>query len=908
MLSQTNEELITIIEKLLRLYSEVLYEYDVATKKINFIVKDEHVLQKNITIDSLLDFIAKTYDLMNAEKDKIFEALEKINQINSSHFSINIDCLTNSANKCDLNIKGINRNGKVLCAVNNTTMPLNADEAPIEVMDNLTKTLNGPSIVSAIKKEFDNPTSNFILIQVNIDNFNNINANYGYNFGDIILVEVASEIKKAVANNGLVGHLNGDNFLALIHCNTDYETIWKICSTLKNEIAKISDSNSKNVPITATVACTVYPDHGTTFEDHMNKLNRAMTRGKNKGKNKFIIFTNKCTDIDYNYSHKKDGVQQSDNKDPQMHVVSSMFDMMNRYLPISKNLMDSIDLVGSFFLPDRINIIILNENHNDIDKIINWINPEYPELKPITKTSIEAINLFTNCVNGDGYFSTTNVPKDESNSKYESLYKILRKYDVKATLIHELRNTNNDLIGTIHFEYCHSYHIWQSSELHYLILISKIYASAINKYLMDKQLEKKFYTDELTGLYNQSKFISTCNEFLVENKTPASLIFFNISHFQYINEQYGFEEGNKILIHFADLLRKELSNDSIFCRISADKFLALVKTQDKKQITDIFYSMASQLRLAKNDKFVRKVSLIGGVYFIKEKETIYRAIDLANLAARTISQSEKSNIVFYEEKYHEEITLQKDIEEHMFVALKNHEFVIYYQPKVDIKTEQIIGAEALTRWNFKNERLLQPYQFIELFEKNGFIVELDFYVFEEVCKFIAKLLSEGKRVYPISINMSRYQFNFNQYIERIEVIRKKYNISPEYIEIEITEGLMSNTEVIADLIKRLHDIGYKVSMDDFGSGYSNLASLSSLDFDTIKLDKGFCSDSYNPKENIIISNVIKMAYELNINILCEGVETKSQAQNLYDLGCNQAQGWLYDKALAESDFIKKYLN
>ncbi|UKI50548.1 MAG: diguanylate cyclase [Clostridium sp.] len=132
----------------------------------------------------------------------------------------------------------------------------------------------------------------------------------------------------------------------------------------------------------------------------------------------------------------------------------------------------------------------------------------------------------------------------------------------------------------------------------------------------------------------------------MKNKTPASLIFFNISHFQYINEQYGFEEGNKILIHFADLLRKELSNDSIFCRISADKFLALVKTQDKKQITDIFYSMASQLRLAKNDKFVRKVSLIGGVYFIKEKETIYRAIDLANLAARTISQSEKNQILY----------------------------------------------------------------------------------------------------------------------------------------------------------------------------------------------------------------------------------------------------------------------
>ena len=908
MQSQTNEELINIVEILLRLYSDVLYEFDTKNKKINFIVKNQRVLKKDITVEYLLDYIVKSYNLMSDEKDKILDALERINQINSSHFSINIDCLTNSASKCNLNIKGINRNGKVLCAINNTNELLNTDTSALDVIDNLTKTLNGPSIVSAIKKEFDNPKDNFILIQVNIDNFNDINTNYGYNFGDIILVEVASEIKKAVANNGFVGHLNGDNFLALIHCKTDYESIWKTCSTLKNEIAKISNSNSKNVPITATVACTVYPEHGTTFEEHMNKLNRAMTRGKNKGKNKFIIFTSKCTDIDYNYSHETDATNQNNNKDPQMHVVSSMFDMMNRYLPIAKNLRDSIELVGSFFLPDRINIIILNETHNDIDRIINWINPEYPDIKPIVKTSMDAVNLFTNCVNADGYFSTTNVPNDESNSKYEDLYKVLRKYGVKATLIHELRNSNNDLIGTIHFEYCHSYHIWQTNELHYLILISKIYASSINKYLMDKQLEKKFYTDELTGLYNQSKFISTCNEFLVDVKTPSSLIFFNISHFQYINEQYGFEEGNKILIHFADLLRKELPNDSIFCRISADKFLALVKTQDKNQITDIFYSMAGQLRLAKNDKFVRKISLIGGVYFIKEQETIYRAIDLANLAARTISQSEKSDIVFYEEKYHEEITLQKDIEEHMFIALKNHEFVIYYQPKVDIKTEQIIGAEALTRWNYKNERLLQPYQFIELFEKNGFIVELDFYVFEEVCKFIAKLIAEGKKVFPISINMSRYQFNFNQYIERIEIIRKKYNIDPKYIEIEITEGLMSNTEVIADLIKRLHDIGYKVSMDDFGSGYSNLASLSSLDFDTIKLDKGFCSDSFNPKENIIISNVIKMAYELNINILCEGVETKSQAQNLYDLGCNQAQGWLYDKALAESDFIKKYLN
>ena len=243
----------------------------------------------------------------------------------------------------------------------------------------------------------------------------------------------------------------------------------------------------------------------------------------------------------------------------------------------------------------------------------------------------------------------------------------------------------------------------------------------------------------------------------------------------------------------------------------------------------------------------------------------------------------------------------------MHEAKEKGEFLLYLQPKFDTKRNVLVGAEALTRWNYNFEKILTPNLFIPLFEENGFITELDYQVFENVCKFQRMILNEKKKPVVISVNVSRYQSDFDEYIERIESIRKKYRISSSLIEIEITEGMYTdNVVTISKFIDDLHKLGYHISMDDFGSGYSNLASLASLNFDIIKLDKGFCSDVSNKKETAILSFIMQLAKKLKMKVLCEGVETQEYSDYLKSIGCTLIQGYLFDKPMISTDFKTKY--
>ena len=224
-----------------------------------------------------------------------------------------------------------------------------------------------------------------------------------------------------------------------------------------------------------------------------------------------------------------------------------------------------------------------------------------------------------------------------------------------------------------------------------------------------------------------------------------------------------------------------------------------------------------------------------------------------------------------------------------------------------METNELIGAEALSRWNYKNKNLLSPSDFIPILEKNNLITELDYYVLEKVCQYIKTLLNNNKKVVPISVNLSKNQYDLNYYIERAKKICEHYDVDPSYIEIEITESMyISNREVLINAVDKLHELGFKVSIDDFGSGYSNLSVLADLNFDILKIDKSLCSGTYG-KKNIILNSVIQMTKNLNISLICEGIENEEQANVVLKSGCKYAQGYLYDKPLPIFDFTIKYL-
>ncbi|MBY1407178.1 EAL domain-containing protein, partial [Clostridioides difficile] len=290
----------------------------------------------------------------------------------------------------------------------------------------------------------------------------------------------------------------------------------------------------------------------------------------------------------------------------------------------------------------------------------------------------------------------------------------------------------------------------------------------------------------------------------------------------------------------------------------------------------------------------------------KSDNDINTIMDRANTARKTIKGGHKNSFAFYDKEMHKKILKEKEIENSMVDALNNGEFIVYFQPKYSLSDYQIIGAEALVRWDNPQKGLIPPIEFIPVFERNGFIVNIDFYVFEEVCKKIREWMDEGQKVVPISVNLSRMHFVNSNFIEKFKLIVDKYKIPTRLIELELTEtAVLDNIEGLLDTMNNLKEKGFVISMDDFGTGYSSLNLLKELPVDILKLDRAFFTEKdESNNEKIVISNVIKMAKELKMKVISEGVETISQVEFLKQIGCDMVQGYLFSKPMPVKEFEK----
>ena len=255
----------------------------------------------------------------------------------------------------------------------------------------------------------------------------------------------------------------------------------------------------------------------------------------------------------------------------------------------------------------------------------------------------------------------------------------------------------------------------------------------------------------------------------------------------------------------------------------------------------------------------------------------------------------------------ERMMKEADIESKMEKALENREFVFYLQPKYDVQGHHILGAEALVRWIGKDGQVVMPGDFIPIFEKNGFILKLDEYVFESVCQYLADRIQKNLPVVSVSINISRLHFYQPDFIERYGKIKKKYHLPDGLLELEITENiLLEDMKKVQEIITKLQNQGFICSVDDFGSGYSSLNSLKDLPFDIIKLDKLFLDNSYNAKRSQeIIKAIIDMAKHIDMKTVAEGVETNEQLDFLKTTDCDMIQGYIFSKPIPVHEFEKQ---
>lgn len=417
-------------------------------------------------------------------------------------------------------------------------------------------------------------------------------------------------------------------------------------------------------------------------------------------------------------------------------------------------------------------------------------------------------------------------------------------------------------------------------------------------------LLKLAYFDSVTKAKNTYKFDLEFQE--IQKKTSDYCIAaINIHNFKSVNDLFGIAGGDKLLCYIKQVIESNLNDKEFFCRDAADLFYICFLETDQSHLYQRTQNIIQTVsKITSHAVYSYEISLYAGLSIQGTRED-------ALVALQSIQKTRHINLTFYTDELREKLREKNEIESCMHSALQNHEFKLFLQPKYDLRSNQLIGAEALVRWQKRDKTYRYPNEFIPLFEENGFCMKLDMYMVEQVCKMLQGWIQAGITPLPISINQSKLLFNNKHYPEELYHILEKYQISPSLITLEILEGIAVNDiEQIKHQLLQLKNMGFRISMDDFGSGYSSLTMLYQLQIDELKLDKKFLIQSAeNNKERrkIILEQIIVLAKKLGITIVAEGIETAQDKEDMTRLSCDYGQGYFYEKPIPAQDFSEKYM-
>ena len=457
------------------------------------------------------------------------------------------------------------------------------------------------------------------------------------------------------------------------------------------------------------------------------------------------------------------------------------------------------------------------------------------------------------------------------------------------------------------------------------IILLTIGYLAWNRVRNNRKFNALIYTDPLTKGWNLNRFQGEAAEIIKKDpETHYAIVYFDISRFKTFNAVFGFAEGDQLLIDANKLISRLIiaSENERFAHITADEFVLLIRWRGWDYFLHRFNEYSDQLNkldTIKNNAY--RVIVIGGVCLVDQKSihdnimTVSSLIDCARYARESIGNKiSQSSVALYNEDMK-----KRDVSERTLIAtaekaLHNGEFVPYYQAKVEIISKKIVGFEALVRWISPHDGFRSPSEFIPLFEQSGFILQLDFYIYEQVCQRLKNIIDRGHEPVPISCNFSRRHLRNNDLPEKLKSIADTYEVDPRYLELELTENLLlEDFDRAREVCQRLKVLGFPIAIDDFGSGYSSLGTLQSLPVDVIKLDQSFLlkEEFINHRDRVILKGIIHIASQLGIKVVIEGVETLQQTSILLNFQKNDpeidqniiAQGFLYSRPvdLAESE-------
>ncbi|MCQ2532961.1 MAG: bifunctional diguanylate cyclase/phosphodiesterase [Clostridia bacterium] len=718
--------------------------------------------------------------------------------------------------------------------------------------DSLTGVLNRDPLQRVVNDMLLKNNERAVLL-FDIDSFKTLNDTYGHAAGDKLLAVIIKNILGSLGKRDQIGRIGGDEFFIILDKYKDRDSVEYFAQNL---CASVKRALPNGMIVSMSVGIVIAPQNGSNFNELYDNADRALSYVKNNGGDS-ICFYDDIKDANDFYDITE--INKSTNMIPTSDVSH-----MIRYCYKTKD--NGIFKQGDYYLSDSFcEVFDLSEGETLRDRF--------------KKSSI-----------------LSEIDWEEAVVKIRNL--ISSGTDTVLYFQFRLKVKN----GTSRwFNIC----IAKESEANCLyISIADVHDFVVNY----KKLKNLVDYDELTGLHTRRNFVSEVSAIISREEEALregkyALIYFDISKFKMINDIFGLEKGDQLLMYLADSIGKVAINEYHACRIASDRFAIFMKADydEVERFTRDFISRIEEYPLA------FKVVCNFGVYITDgSTDSVELMIDRAAIAQSSIKGSVVETVSYFADGLRNNLLNEHTIINEMTNALKDKQFRVFYQPQFNHSTGELVGAEALVRWFHPDKGMVSPGGFISVFEKNGFITFLDLFVLEEVCKLLRKMIDDGITPVPISINLSRCDIFRTDLIGEIERIRRLYKIDTELVRLEITESTMSEENLYAkNVIEELHRLGYMIEMDDFGTGYSSLNVLKNIKMDVIKLDMEFIADSNRSnRAGKILRSIIRMATWLNMPVIAEGVETEFEANYLKSIGCNIIQGYYYSKPIPTDKFTE----
>lgn len=779
--------------------------------------------------------------------------------------------------------------------------------------DHLTKLYNYEKTTELIDHYLNTVEYSVIsaLFLIDIDHFTQVSEQLSTSFSDAILLDLSVRLRKRFGTHDIISRIGKDTFSVFLAEAPSVSYIEEIANELCNLIREVYSNYGPSTSVTASIGVAVFPVNGNQFEQLAEAAARALTEAKRSGGDRYYLYRADMQGGDYFLPRYTDMLPENDSFEDHSlvntNIIVNAIDILFDSQEGDNSIRMLLSLIGTYYNLDRICIIQYFDTNQNMSITHEWASDneyriqEYFKNIPIAKDSLFA--MYRN--NSNGIFYT-----DEFQFPNMDLIPFHTPLDDEEHPLFECGfSEHGSYVGYVAASIRKGSHGWNQNEIDSLAMISKIIGSYISRLRSIRYANWIKKNDTLTNAYNFNTFLSEVNKQHTNSNEQVAMLYSDIRQFKLINDNYGYQVGDFILKSIATIYRENFP-DGMICRISGDKFALFTPYSDVDALTSQIKKVIShckQLSSSQGQSF--KLSLVIGVYLMSPSDTAIIAVDRANIARKSVQTHESSaGYAYFTNTMRSSMILQKDLEDAMETSILENHFMVYFQPKFNILSKKLCGAEVLVRWQHPTLGFLYPNTFIPLFESNGFIVDLDYYMFEHLCMFLRDRIKEGCELVPISVNLSREHFRSDDLPEKLKAAVDFYNVPAEMIEIEITESAFTTVDRhFINLLDRIRDYGFRLAMDDFGSGLSSLNLLSDLPFNMLKIDKDFFhTKTTNERERIVISNIVRMAYELQMDVICEGVETEEQAQFLTTIGCNMAQGFLYSKPISCDDFLSTY--